>query len=346
MREPNNDEAPVTAENGRGFDKGQPGMSKPSPAARVNSLVDEMSLLLRSSRSAQDAFWVAVLSGAAHPEGWRSTAGSRAQAFEQLRGKGMGPATFHEALDVLAAVGLLDVERDGGEVLCRLPESSAARAIFCDQAICTTADQHVSDPIEEKENPRDCARDPFAEGVLSNDAKQAQRETPAAKARALAEKLVSFWASRSGRRRVKLLERRVRMVRARLREGYEPEDLYQAIAGVCYSPFHQENGHDTFEVALRNGEQVEKGRRLWMLHAPIEFIEQHEQRTGERVASRSGELQARERERQRDVEFDKRLEQARAAQAAAEQARHEEESKDAEATALALAGLGDGGEGG
>lgn len=113
---------------------------------------------------------------------------------------------------------------------------------------------------------------------------------PKKEARALASKLVTFWGARSNRHRVKVTAKRVNMVRARLREGFTRDDLHRAIAGVCYSPFHREGGYDTIEVAIRSEEQVEKGIRLWLLHAPIELVAQHEQRTGESTPERAEEL--------------------------------------------------------
>jgi hypothetical protein len=129
------------------------------------------------------------------------------------------------------------------------------------------------------------------------------------------------------------------MVHARLADGYTTEDLARSIAGVCYSPFHREGGFDTFEVALRNGEQVEKGAKLWDLHAPIEMVERHTEATGRVVEARTDELASRERAKDRDADFQRRLEDAHAARAREDQARDDEARRDEEATSMALAGL-------
>jgi hypothetical protein len=135
---------------------------------------------------------------------------------------------------------------------------------------------------------------------------------PSKDATKLATKLVVFWGARSGRPRVRVTPDRLRMVKARLQEGYTQDDLHRAIAGVCYSPFHREGGHDTIEVAIRRAEQVEKGIRLWSLHAPIRFIAGYEQRTGIKIPERAEELATyyrREASKARAAEREKEAEQ-------------------------------------
>jgi hypothetical protein len=155
-------------------------------------------------------------------------------------------------------------------------------------------------------------------------------------AEGLAADLVKLWAKRSGRKRVRVLPRRVAQVRQRLREGYTPNDLARAVAGVCYSPFHREHGHDTFEVAMRNGEQVEKGIRLWVRYAPIELVQEYGRRTGEDISIRAAELRAMGGQdalaRRRQELEDERQAQAQQAQA--------QQDLDDELTAMCLGEMG------
>jgi len=90
---------------------------------------------------------------------------------------------------------------------------------------------------------------------------------------------------------------------------------------------------------LRNGEQVEKGRRLWMRHAPIEVVEEHQRRTGERVDGRADELARRERVKSARDDYDDRLTRAADAYREAQQAREDEARRDEEATELAMAAM-------
>jgi len=157
--------------------------------------------------------------------------------------------------------------------------------------------------------------------------------------RELTKDLVNFWGRRSGRKRVKVVESRLRMVRARIRDGYHPEDLFRSIAGICYSDFHKENGHDTFEVALRNGEQVEKGIRQWMIHAPIQFIVAYEDKTGETIEARREEVRAWKRQHGLDKEHNERLQKLLEERRLEEEERQRTEAEEAEIFADVLRGL-------
>lgn len=142
--------------------------------------------------------------------------------------------------------------------------------------------------------------------------------------------LVDFWAARSGRTRVRPIPKRKAMVKGRLADGYKPDDLFRAIAGVCYSPFHVENGHDTFEVAIRNGQQVEKGIRLWCLHAHPSRIVDFQEKTGEIIEARQADVKRYLVQKKQEEENQKRLEALLAERAEQEKARQEEEQEEEE----------------
>ena len=142
--------------------------------------------------------------------------------------------------------------------------------------------------------------------------------------------LVDFWAARSGRTRVRPIPKRKAMVKGRLAEGYKPDDLFRAIAGVCYSPFHVENGHDTFEVAIRNGTQVEKGIRQWCLHAHPSRILEFQERTGEIIEARQADVKKYLVQKKQQEDHEKRLAALIAERAEQEKARQKEKEEEDE----------------
>lgn len=152
--------------------------------------------------------------------------------------------------------------------------------------------------------------------------------------RELTKKLIEIWCRRSGRNpnRVKLLKKRVIAVQARINEGYTPDDLCMAIAGVCYSPFHRDNGYNTFDVAIRNGVQVEKGIALWLRYAPINYILDYVRRTGETVPEREEELRVYRKKRTQHLDLQSKLDRVKEAHRAEEETRSVQSSLDAEFT--------------
>jgi hypothetical protein len=92
------------------------------------------------------------------------------------------------------------------------------------------------------------------------------------------------------------------MVQARLQEGWKPEDLYRAVAGLCYSQWHHDNGQDKIELALRNSERVEFCHDLWLRNAPPDKVAAFEKATGEVVGHRAEEIEEQKREeREREI---------------------------------------------
>jgi len=150
----------------------------------------------------------------------------------------------------------------------------------------------------------------------------------------LTKKLIGIWCLRSGRNpnRVKALPKRITAVQARINEGYTADDLCMAIAGVCYSPFHRDNGYNTIDVAIRNGVQVEKGIQLWFRYAPVKYIAEYVKRTGERVPEREDDLAAYRRDQRREAELKKQIERLEKQRQAEEETRLAEECLDEEYT--------------
>lgn len=89
-------------------------------------------------------------------------------------------------------------------------------------------------------------------------------------ATAIAGRVLAAWVDATGRdpRRVKLNAKRLREVKARLREGYSEGDLVAAARGIALSPWHMGDNpegkkYDDLAVAIRDGGRVEKFRDLF-----------------------------------------------------------------------------------
>lgn len=96
-------------------------------------------------------------------------------------------------------------------------------------------------------------------------AKNAEEETTA-----VASRVVAAWVDATGRdpRRVRVNAKRLREVKARMREGYTEGDLVAAARGIALSPWHMGDNpdrkrYDDLAVAIRDGERVEKFRDLF-----------------------------------------------------------------------------------
>lgn len=83
------------------------------------------------------------------------------------------------------------------------------------------------------------------------------------------DRVFDAWRAATGRTkaRVVLTEKRRRMINARLKEGYDVEDLVDAVRGLAKSPFHNGANDDgtvwnDLKYAMRDGEAVEKFRDL------------------------------------------------------------------------------------
>ena len=81
--------------------------------------------------------------------------------------------------------------------------------------------------------------------------------------------LFDYWIRTLGKdpKRVKLTKKRREHIRARLREGYTPADIFDAIRGVASSPFHmgkndRKTEYNDLTFVCRNGENVERFRDM------------------------------------------------------------------------------------
>jgi hypothetical protein len=81
--------------------------------------------------------------------------------------------------------------------------------------------------------------------------------------------IFAAWLETTGRDRdrTKFTDQRRKKVRARLAEGYTPDDLLAAVRGVMLSPFHmgdneRKQRYDDLTTVLRDGAQVERFREL------------------------------------------------------------------------------------
>jgi hypothetical protein len=368
MPEPRDTEGRATSQQDPAFGMGQTGMDGNPSQPDVNLTASTIRRLLRASVPARDVFWVAVLHGAANETGWHGPASVQRAEYEATRGQKWSAARFRRAAEELELVGLMEVKRGAGDKPSCLRLTRAGLS-----ASALSPDEHGHDDTSTSNSGISSSGDGETEQgstaiglslekekILSSPTRSeaASRDEdsqlavqvdgdvvrPKGGFRDLTRRLVEFWARRSGRERVRTLPRRVRMVMARIREGYEEDDLYRAIAGVCYSPFHREGGYDTFEVALRNGEQVEKGIQLWKLHAPVDFIIQHEERTGETVETRTADVEAWQRREKADEEYARKLSKLQSRRDEEARARADEARRDEETTALALASATDNGD--
>lgn len=84
-------------------------------------------------------------------------------------------------------------------------------------------------------------------------------------------RLVQVWGEATGRERAhKVTADRKRKVSARLRDGFTEADLEEAIRGMALDSYLRQNDkgvrYDTFEIAVRDGERVERYREAWREH--------------------------------------------------------------------------------
>lgn len=109
-------------------------------------------------------------------------------------------------------------------------------------------------PNHEKETPNT--------NVTFADAKRDQQD---------GQRVFDCWREVHGHPRAKFDDKRKRLVRARLKDGYTADELIEAIHGCKRSPFHQGDNkdgtvHDRFDLILRNADQIDKFRKLY--HQP------------------------------------------------------------------------------
>jgi hypothetical protein len=74
-----------------------------------------------------------------------------------------------------------------------------------------------------------------------------------------ARDLFAYWQDRCGHPHAKPTRDRLAKVQARLREGYTPEQIRQAIDGASVAPYVDDNGKrfDDLELVCRNGSKLE-----------------------------------------------------------------------------------------
>ena len=80
-------------------------------------------------------------------------------------------------------------------------------------------------------------------------------------------KVFDVWVGTMGRKGARLTAKRVKLIKARLKEGYSEQDLIDAVVGCSKSPFHMgENArntrYDSLELIARDGDHVEDFGRI------------------------------------------------------------------------------------
>ncbi len=102
--------------------------------------------------------------------------------------------------------------------------------------------------------------------VVVLDSESAPEETTPAPERDAVSGVFDYWRQRTGYARAKLDDKRRRAVKARLKDGYSPEDLRRAIDGCMLTPHNcgqNERGerYDDLELICRSGPQVDRFMR-------------------------------------------------------------------------------------
>jgi hypothetical protein len=233
-------------------------------------------------------------------------------------GSGISTRKLDAALGVLAYAGAVESERGAGGVLS-IRVRAAFRVSLSDSAL-----EEISKGESGKGGNGGEGREQRALFTELRDVPNDERQL----VREVTEKCLHAWANRTGRNpnRAKVTPKRLRMIGARLREGYTPDDLYRAVAGLCYSEWHRENGHDRIELAVRNSERVEACHDLWLRNAPPQKVAAFEAATGEVVGHRQDEIAEQEREDRERREYAEQL-------ADVERKREEQEAQDRAAKA-------------
>lgn len=243
--------------------------------------------------------------------------------YKGATGVGISAQKLDSAIGVLTFAGAIESERGAGGVFA-IRVRAAFRVALSDDALAEISKAVKSESGEGGNGGKGREQQPlFAElRDVPNDERKLIRE--------VTERCLKAWANRTGRNpnRARVTPKRLRMIGARMREGYTPDDLYRAVAGLCYSDWHRENGHDRFELAVRNGERVEACHDLWLRHAPPEKVAAFERKTGEIVNHRQDEIAEQEREDRERAEYAQQLadvERVRAEQEAAKLAQQAED---------------------
>lgn len=69
--------------------------------------------------------------------------------------------------------------------------------------------------------------------------------------------LFNKWLEISGQK-IKPLDKRLKSINARLKDGFTPEQIIEAMQFVATDPWHVTNGHNTIELVIRSTDQLEK----------------------------------------------------------------------------------------
>jgi hypothetical protein len=73
-----------------------------------------------------------------------------------------------------------------------------------------------------------------------------------------AKELFAFWKMKTGHKRSNLQDKYAKMAMDRMKEGYTPVQIAQAIIGLTHSDFHIQNNYDHFEYVVRNAKNMDK----------------------------------------------------------------------------------------
>lgn len=134
----------------------------------------------------------------------------------------------------------------------------------------TLPHSNVIDPtLERKTNTKTTQKTTTEITQKITQTKKGAREAHAdvSKNENLIQGIFEHWSVTLGKPRAKLTDQRRKKIKARLREGYTPEQIVKAIDGVKLSPYHMGKNdtntvYDDLTTILRDGAQVEKFSQL------------------------------------------------------------------------------------
>lgn len=297
--------------------------SEPVKPESVLVPVAALSKLLCSTASELRTFF--ILSALSPPSGERFTIQIDALRTEYKHATGVGITAqkLDASIGVLAFAGAIDSERGAGGVYS-IRVRAAFRVSLSDDVLAEISKETKLESGEGGNGGKGREQQALFSELrdVPNDEHKLVRE--------VTERCLKAWANRTGRApgRARVTPKRLRMIGARLREGYTPDDLYRAVAGLCYSEWHRENGQDRFELAVRNGERVETCHDLWLRNAPPEKVAAFERKTGEVVDHRRAEIAEQEREDRERAEYARQLAEVDRLRAEQEAAKRAEQAED------------------
>lgn len=167
----------------------------------------------------------------------------------------------------LVAIWLLAADRDGvipasPEIVQKLcfMDSTPDLQFFMDQGLIEDGDIVASERRQDGDKATNQNRD-----RVETEA-EAEAETPSSgkpDRSAEIQAVFSHWQDRCDHPRAKLDDKRKRLIRARLKDGYTVDDLMRAIDGCARSPFHQGDNdggkvYDDLGLICRDGAHVDQ----------------------------------------------------------------------------------------